>query len=107
MVLLPGTSPRLKMIWRIDLMEFGNGTRRRRLKVFRDPVHLHVSPEAYSATDFRTNISNLAEATRRLSTYDASQLDSEAVAAELRFIEQTLHGIRRLTQHSADHWPYR
>jgi hypothetical protein len=85
-------------------MKFANGTR---LKVFRDHAHLQVSPEADSATDFRTNIRNLAEATRRLSTYDASHLNSEAVAAELRFIEQTVHGIRRLTQHPADPWPYR
>jgi hypothetical protein len=85
-------------------MEFANGTR---LKVFRDHAHVQVSPEAHSTTDFRTNISNLAEATRRLSTYDALHLNSEAVAAELRFIEQTVHGIRRLTQHPADHWPYR
>jgi hypothetical protein len=88
-------------------MECPNGTRGR------DPAHLQVFSEAHSSTDFRTNISRLEEATRRLSSYVTSEMDSEAVAAELLFIEQTVHGIRRLTQHPtsaslrADHWPYR
>ena len=88
-------------------MECANETRRRRLPVSRDPAHLQVLPEAHGSTDFRTNISRLEEATRRLSSYVTSQLNSEAVAAELRIIEQTVQGIRRLTQHSTDHWPYR
>lgn len=68
-------------------MECTNETRRRRLPVSRDPAHLQVLPEAHSSTDFRTNISRLEEATRRLNSYVTSQLNSEAVAAELRFIE--------------------
>ena len=88
-------------------MECTNETRRRRLPVSRDPAHLQVLSEAHSSTDFRTNISRLEEATKRLNSYVSSQLNSEAVAAELRFIEQTVQGIRRLTQHSTDHWPYR
>jgi hypothetical protein len=88
-------------------MECTNGTRGRRLPVSRDTAYLQMLPEAYSSTDFRTNISRLEEATRRLNGYVTSQLNSEAVAAELRFIEQTVQGIRRLTQHPTDHWPYR
>jgi hypothetical protein len=100
-------SPQLKRSGEFDKMESANGTRRRRLPVSSDPAHLQVLPEAHSSTDFRTNISRLEEATRRLNSYVTSQLNSEAVAAELRFIEQTVHGIRRLTQHPTDHWPYR
>jgi hypothetical protein len=88
-------------------MECADGTRGRRLPVSRERAHLQVHPEAPSSTDFRTNIRRLEDATRRLSTYVTSQLNSEAVAAELRFIEQTVHGIRTLTQHPTDHWPYR
>jgi hypothetical protein len=88
-------------------MECANGTRGRRLQVSGDPAHLQVLLETHNSTDFQTSISRLAEATRRLSTYVTSQLNSEALAAELRFIEQTVHGIRRLTQHPTDHWPYR
>jgi hypothetical protein len=88
-------------------MGSANATRGRRLPVSRDPAHLQVFSEAHSSTEFRTNISRLEEATRRLNSYVTSDLNSEAVAAELRFIEQTVHGIRRLTQHPTDCWPYR
>jgi hypothetical protein len=88
-------------------MECTNGTRGRRPPVSRDPARLQVIPDAHSSTDFRTNISRLEEATRRLNSYVTSQLNSEVVAAELRLIEQAVHGIRRLTQHPTDRWPYR
>jgi hypothetical protein len=65
-------------------MESANGTRGRRLPVSRDPAHLQVFSEAHSPTDLRTNISRLEEATRRLNSCVTSELNSEAVAAELR-----------------------
>jgi hypothetical protein len=88
-------------------MECAKETPGRRPQVFRDPANLQVPPEAYNTPDLQTSISRLAEATKRLSTHVTSQADGEAVAAELRFIEQTVHGIRSLTHHPTCHWPYR
>jgi len=88
-------------------MECAKGTPGRRPQVFIDPAHLQVLQEAHNTPDLQTSINRLAEATKRLSTYVSSQPNSEAVAAELRFIEQTVHGIRSLTHYPTCHWPYR
>jgi hypothetical protein len=84
-------------------------SRWRRPPVFKNPTLLQVLPDVEHSTDLRTKVGRLEEAVRRLSvyTYIARQPDSETVAAELRFIEQTLYGIRRLTQHPTNRWPCR
>jgi hypothetical protein len=84
-------------------------SRWRRPPVFRNPTLLQVLPEVDHSTDLRTRVRRLEEAVRRLSvyTYIARQPDRETEAGELRFSEQTLYRIRRLTHHPTNRWPYR